>query len=198
MKTLLQILKDFFASITGIVLLLSPIAAFWLLESCCKQWVDGPISLVLLGVIVGGVTSVAAYQSWTNKRTIQQIVYDPEKLRAFWEDVKKRTGVLREINDAAYSRGRQEHLKRVQETGWLVGIWGAEQGFAIAPNDDVYTWISPNEGSAYDPRHTTVRWHPNCSPPEAVTEYILYCLPEEGPPLLLTKAYVLGHEEKPF
>ena len=74
------------------------------------------------------------------------------------------------MNDAAYAEGVRTLHERLKVTGWQVQIWGAEQGCAIDPSGEVFTWISPNLSDVpWDWDRREVRWH-----------WILYTPPEDG------------------
>lgn len=93
------------------------------------------------------------------------------------------------MNDAAYAEGVRTLHERLKVTGWQVQIWGAEQGCAIDPSGVVFTWISPNVSEVpWNWDHREVRWHPTCTPPQAVMDWILYTLPEEGHKIRLTES----------
>jgi hypothetical protein len=95
----------------------------------------------------------------------------------------------RAINDVAYAKGVRTLHEKLKATGWRVQIWGAEQGCAINPYGEVFTWISPNLSDVpWDWDHREVRWHPTCTPPQAVLDWILYTLPEEGHKIRLTES----------
>ena len=93
------------------------------------------------------------------------------------------------INDVLYAKGVCILHEKLKVTGWRVQIWGAEQGCAIAPSGVVFTWISPNLSDVpWDWDHREIRWHPKCIPPQAVTDWILYTLPEEGHKICLAES----------
>lgn len=101
--------------------------------------------------------------------------------KLFWEKTDAWLQETRTVNDAAYAKGLAELDKELTSTGWRVEIFGPEQGRALAPSGEVYTWISPNiSPTVWEHIHKDIRWHPDCDPPEAVKKWILYVCPEEG------------------
>ena len=112
-----------------------------------------------------------------------------EECTVLVDKIDERVRAQRAINDVAYAKGVRILHEKLKATGWQVQIWGAEQGCAIDPSGAVFTWISPNLSNVpWDWDHREIRWHPKCIPPQAVTDWILYTLPEEGHKICLAES----------